>query len=100
MGVASGEVGSAYGAGEEGVSGDEEGVFGEITEFEGISFDEAHVQVELENGQHRTFSLHNPEGGHALSQSLDGMLQWDDQGNPIPESLFDALGDVIDALPQ
>ena len=29
-GVASGEVGAAYGAGEEGVSGDEESVFGEV----------------------------------------------------------------------
>ena len=30
MGVASGEVGSAYGAGEEGVSGEEEGLVGEV----------------------------------------------------------------------
>ena len=30
LGVASGEVGAAYGAGEQGVSGDEEGLVGEV----------------------------------------------------------------------
>lgn len=77
----------------------EQGVFGEITEFDGLDFDEAHVSVELEDGKQRTFSLHNPDGGHALSQELEG-LKWDDQGNPIPESLFAALSEVIDTLPQ
>lgn len=77
----------------------DQSVFGEITEFEGLDFDEAHVQVELDDGTHRTFSLHNPEGGHALSQELQG-LTWDDQGDPEPNALFAALEHVIDTLPQ
>lgn len=76
----------------------EQGVFGEIIEFDGLEFDEAHVEVELGNGQHRTFSLSNPEGGHAPSQVLD--IDFDDQGDPVPDTVFAALSDVIDSLPK
>jgi hypothetical protein len=70
--------------------------FGDIVEFEGITFDEAKVQVELADGKHHTFNIEKPEAGHAFSVDLTGIDEVD--GVPGPQSLFDGLRGAIDHL--
>ena len=60
-----------------------------ILEFRGLQFDEAHFVVAMPNGTTRTFNLGRPEGGHAISEDLQG-LQIED-GDPTPDSLRAAL---------
>lgn len=67
----------------------------EILEFNGITFDEATIEVELETGRPRTFNIEAPEAGHAMTVDLEGLKFEDDE--PTPESLFESLGKVLDA---
>jgi hypothetical protein len=70
--------------------GGDQDVYGEIVVFEGLTFDEAKVQVRLENGVQRTFNIERPEAGHAFTEDLrDLELQKD--GEPTEASLFTAL---------
>jgi hypothetical protein len=64
--------------------------FGEIVEFQGLTFDEASVLVELPGGGNHTFNLESPETGHAFSLDLPN-LRFDEDGNPTEESLWSAL---------
>jgi hypothetical protein len=77
-------------------TGDRE-VFGEIVQFEGMEFDKAKVQVEMPNGDLRTFNIEEPESGHAFSVDIDQDLKLKD-GEPTEASLFKALGKSIDLL--
>jgi hypothetical protein len=70
--------------------GGDANAFGEIVAFEGLTFDEAKVQVELENGSSRTFNIERPDVGHAFTEDLDG-LETQADGEPTEVSLFAAL---------
>jgi hypothetical protein len=72
--------------------------FGEIIQFEGMTFDEARIEVELENGDKRTVNIEKPDAGHAFTVDLDdGDLDFD-AGEPTPDSLLAGLGGVLDRL--
>jgi hypothetical protein len=64
-------------------------VFGEIVEFEGMTFDEARVEVE-QDGAKRTYNIEKPTAGHPVTQIMSGLTFLDD-GEPEEASLFDAL---------
>jgi hypothetical protein len=68
--------------------------FESIVTFEGIQFDEAKVEVELPNGDQRTFNISAPENGHAFTEEL-GQLDYDDDGDPTPDSVFSALSTIL-----
>lgn len=72
-------------------------VVGEILEFEGLEFDRAKVEVELEDGTRRTFNLEDPSSGHPMTLELDD-LDLDDEGNPTIESVFAGLRGALDEL--
>jgi hypothetical protein len=72
----------------------EQGVFGQIVEFEGLTFDEAKVEVVLPNNKRRTFNIEKPDSGHAITEELTD-LETNDQGDPTEESLFEALRQAI-----
>jgi hypothetical protein len=67
--------------------------FSDIVEFQGVTFDEAKVVVELENGTHRTFNIEKPEAGHTLTTDLTD-LDYED-GEPTDESVFAALATAL-----
>jgi len=52
--------------------GGERTVRNSIVEFQGITFDEAKVEVLLDGGARRTFNIEKPDAGHAFTQDLDG----------------------------
>ena len=70
---------------------------GEIFEFEGITFEQAKIEVVLD-GRTRTFNLQNPTSGHPTTVDID--LELDDEGEPSYESVIEALrgalGTVVD----
>lgn len=66
----------------------------EIVEFQGITFDEAKVVVELEDGKHRTFNIEKPEAGNPFSADLENLAH-DNEGVPTDESVFEALADLL-----
>ena len=68
--------------------------FNSIVVFENIRFDEAKVEVQLPNGDQRTFNIEKPESGHAFSEDLSG-LSYDDEGEPTEASLFSALATIL-----
>lgn len=70
--------------------GGDNNAYGEIVEFGGLTFDEAKVQVRLENGGTRTFNIERPETGHAFTEDLRD-LDLQDDGEPTEPSLFAAL---------
>ena len=73
-------------------------LFGEIVEFQGMTFDEVKVEVELPNGKQRTFNLQNPESGHPITEELTTPpLQFHD-GDPTEGSLFAALSEILEAV--
>lgn len=65
----------------------------DIVEFQGITFDEVKVVVELPNGNRRTFNIQKPDAGHSFTQDLHGLKE--DDGEPTPESVFGALGATL-----
>lgn len=70
--------------------GGDNNAYGEIVEFGGLTFDEAKVQVRLEDGATRTFNIERPETGHAFTEDLRN-LDLQDDGEPTEVSLFAAL---------
>jgi hypothetical protein len=70
--------------------------FGEIVEFEGIRFDEAKLEVALEDGTRRTFNIEQPDAGHAFTEDLTG-LQLED-GEPTDVSLRAALRGALSTV--
>jgi hypothetical protein len=71
--------------------------FGDIVAFEGITFDEAKVQVELDDGNKRIFNIEKPEAGHAFTTDLQD-LKFNDAGEPTDASLYKSLRRVIDSV--
>ena len=76
--------------------GDEK-VFDDIIVFEGMQFDTASVEVEVEDGRMKTFNIENPDAGHAMTQELEN-LEVDEEGEPTEESLFAALRDALSTV--
>lgn len=64
--------------------------FTKIVEFEGLEFDEAKVDVTLQNGSKRTFNLSSPGDGYAMSVELEN-LAYDATGEFTEDSIYDAL---------
>lgn len=71
-------------------------LFNEIVTYEGLVFDEAKVEVQLEGGGRRTYNIAKPESGHPMTVDLEHLRLQD--GDPTDRSLFRALGDVLDEL--
>src|SRR5207253_4373071 len=69
--------------------GGDKSAFGEIIEFEGIKFDEAKVEVVLEDETRRTFNIEEPDSGHPFTEDLRDLEVED--GEPTERSLFAAL---------
>lgn len=76
----------------------EHAVFKEIVTFEGMTFDEARIEVEMENGDHRTVNIESPEAGHPYTVELDEDELTFDGGEPTAESLFVSMESVLDDL--
>ena len=70
--------------------GGDEHAYGEIVVFGGLTFDEAKIQVRLENGAQRTFNIERPDAGHAFTEDLRD-LDLQENGEPTVASLFAAL---------
>lgn len=70
--------------------------FGQIVEFNGITFEQAKVEVVLGNGSHRTFNIEKPEAGHPISMDLSGLVLKD--GEPTQASLVTALQGSLDEI--
>jgi len=69
--------------------------FGEIVEFQGMTFDEARVEVLMPNGvTRRTFNIEQPDAGHAFTEDLDD-LEMANDGSPLEDSLFEALRTIL-----
>lgn len=75
----------------------EAGAFAQMVEFHGMAFDEAKVDVTMQDGSHRTFNIEHPESGHALSEELQGLVSGNG-GDLEDASLFAALGKAIEDL--
>lgn len=74
---------------------DDRAAFGEIIEFEGMTFDEAKVEVIMRNGlTRRTFNIERPDAGHAFTEDLDD-LELAADGSPLEDSLFAALAEKL-----
>lgn len=71
-------------------------LFHEIVEFEGITFDEAKVEVVLEGGKRRTFNIQKPDAGHPFTEDLADLIMVN--GEPTSASLFQGLRSVLDAV--
>jgi hypothetical protein len=67
--------------------GGESAVFSEIVEFQGITFDEAKVEVVLEGGARRTFNIEKPDSGHPFTEELSNLEM--ENGEPTSASLFE-----------
>ena len=65
-------------------------VFGEIVEFQGMTFEQAKVEVTLGDGTRRTFDIESPESGHPFTENLDD-LDFAPDGTVVPGSVFTAL---------
>ena len=72
-------------------------VWNSIVEFDGMTFDQAKVEVQLENGTHRTFNIEKPDSGHPLTEDLFG-LEFDSDGAPTAVTIFAALASMLDEL--
>ena len=71
------------------LAGDQK-AFAEIVEFAGLTFDQAKVQVRLEDDSRRLFDLSHPDEGRPVTHELSA-LEVDAGGEPTPESLRQAL---------
>lgn len=73
----------------------EEGSFGQIIEFDGMNFDSAKCQVELPNGDKRTFNIETPDSGHPISQDIHPR---DNDGDLVADSVFSELRRVVEEV--
>jgi hypothetical protein len=76
------------------VKGDEK-AYGKVVEFGGLTFDQAKIEVTLENGSQRTFNVQGPQSGHPLPADIEPLLK---DGEPTDESLWDELAKVLEDL--
>lgn len=74
----------------------DEATFGQIVEYGGIKFDEARCQVQLENGDRRTFNIQDPENGYAMSEDISPKANAND--DLVPDSVFSELRRVLKDL--
>jgi hypothetical protein len=68
--------------------------FDEIVEFQGVQYDAASVEVELENGTKRTFNIEQPSSGHPMTVDLTG-LDFAGDGEPTEASVLNGLRDAL-----
>lgn len=73
-----------------------QGALTEIFEFEGIPFQTAKVEVELD-GRRRTVNLESPSSGHPLTIDLEN-LELDDDGDPSEESVLRGLRGALESV--
>jgi hypothetical protein len=76
--------------------GGDTGAFGQITEFAGVSFDQALVGVRLADGSRRRYDLARPDAGRPLTRELSGIVP-DGDGEPTDASLLAALRAALEA---
>jgi hypothetical protein len=72
--------------------GGDDNAYGKIVSFAGLDFDEARLEVTLENGYERTFRLRGPEGGHPLPADINPKTR---DGEPTDKSVWEQLGRVL-----
>lgn len=73
--------------------GGELAAFNEIVEFEGLTFDEAKVEVAMDGEGKRTFNIEKPDSGHAFTEDMDDLTMED--GEPSIDSVFDGLRSAL-----
>lgn len=66
----------------------------QILQFDGQTYDQARLEVELPSGKKRTFTIGDPDAGHAIFEDLRGLRFR--EGEPTDESIWPALQKVID----
>jgi hypothetical protein len=66
-------------------------------EFEGMTFDQAKVEVVGQNGAGRTFNIEKPDAGHPVTEDMLGLVLLDD-GEPDEDSLFSELSRVLSTV--
>lgn len=76
--------------------GGDKTAFGQILKFGGVSFDSAKLEVELENGLHRSFNIEAPDSGHAFTEDIKPKVNAD--GELDETTLFSELGRVVTEL--
>ena len=76
---------------------EDDNAFGDIVEFQGLSFDEAKVEVVEPGGEKRTFNIEKPETGHPVTQSMPDLRMLQD-GEPEETSLFEQLRQALSAV--
>ncbi len=67
--------------------------FGQIVEFQGLTFEQAKVEVTLPSGR-RTFNIERPTAGHPITLELEGLRTGRD-GDPTDTSLRAALQEAL-----
>jgi len=67
----------------------------DIVTFEGMTFDQAKVEVVLEDGHRRTFNVEKLDLGHPFSVEMDDDLTIGVDGDPTRASLISALRSVL-----
>ncbi len=70
--------------------GGDESAFAEIVEFEGLTFDEAKVEVLLADNTRRLFDIVHPDAARPLTEEMPG-IELDADGEPTGESLLREL---------
>lgn len=76
--------------------GGDKNAFGQVVKFGGVSFDSAKLEVELENGLHRSFNIEAPESGHAFTEDIEPKVNSD--GELDETTLYNELGRVVNEL--
>jgi hypothetical protein len=70
--------------------------FGEIVEFQDITFEQAKVEVQLADNRKRTFNIEKPEAGHTFTEDLEDLTI--ENGEPTPASLFEGLRAALSSV--
>lgn len=73
--------------------GGDRSVFHDIVEFQGITFDQAKVEVIVDGDTKRTFNIEKPDAGHAFTEDLEGLVMENDE--PTMDSVFAGLRAAI-----
>lgn len=68
-------------------------VFQNIVEFQGITFDQAKVEVVVDGDSKRTFNIEKPDAGHAFTEDMEGLAMENDE--PTMDSVFAALRSAL-----
>lgn len=73
--------------------GGDASVFYDIVEFQGITFDQAKVEITVDGGSKRTFNIEKPDAGHAFTEDMEGLTMED--GEPTMDSVLVALRSAL-----